>query len=1151
MGSVSTTSANSAIQSAATEILGEGGGTGSFVYKGGGNAVDAAVAGALAACVVTPSACSLGGYGGHMLIYKSGWDGEARLVTCIDFNSAAGSLAASNMFVGSVNLTNGHWTGATPAANQYGWKAVGVPGTLAGLFMAQTNYGRKLGGTNFFPFAEILKTSLARVANGQVSGNAYYPLTSVSNLLMELYTNSNPHGAFYSGGIALDLVAAMQANGGLVTYADMTNYRAREVSPYARHFHPPNGTPATVYVAPPGSAGVSVLQELAMLEALGWTNGPNGTWDGLRYWHARGEIARLMWKDHFQWIGDPWGGVLPPDVLGNGSTNLCDQLLAHATNGYALGCPWDATEIRLTNSLAGLVTQSVNNQTNVTISVDWDDIRYGTFHISTSDQWGNCVAVTLSMGGGYGAQVAVTNRGLVLGQGMALFDARPGWPDSIAPGKRPVDNMCPSIALPDLPGSPTNGVSGGRAPFAVGGGGGSTIENNIAMQLAKYLMEPPSSAASDPAVWLSNFEANKTIYLRPAYPSGVQSYLTSVGLGAPGGPPTAGVTSFVEAWIPPAMVTQPTSTNVSNGSTVAFEVVATGLPLFYQWCKNGSALTNGGTISGAQSPRLTVGPIANGAAFCVIISNGAASVTSAPAALTIEGAPVIVTPPASRTNLVGTLAIFSVTAAGSPPLAYQWLRSGDNLINGGNISGATSSQLGLDAVTFTDGGDYSVVVSNPSGSATSAVAALTVVGDFISLTPLWSVSPADSQPWMNLSAATGVPNQRTIAYNALSNHLYVISRSSNTTSNYVIHVLNATNGTLLHPLKTNGIQSHVGKGGIGLVGIAVADDGAIYACNEAPDAAGSAGADPTSLFRIYRWANANSNTTPALIFSGDPTGGNSPMRWGDNLTARGSGTNTQLLLDMTYFGATSGTNGFAAILSPVNQYITNFSARWFTTTNYADTVGRSLAFDLANSAIWQKAPGKPLCKINFDPAISLGGAHIAATNVLAATNFPPALLGLGLEVARNLAAGVFSNSTSSADSLNFYDLSDLTSPRLLAQLEFPTSPRAANGNRISQTFFKNDLVFSLDANNGLLVARVVGTPASGVIRLTEFTRLGNGTFQFAYAHSGLPTFSVFASTNLVNWNAVGAATQIVPGWFQFTDLNATNLPHRFYQLRAP
>src|SRR5258706_8416916 len=280
-GSASTVSPDNNIQSAATEILGNGGGSGAFVYKGGGNAVDAAVAAALAACVINPGNASLGGYGGHMMIWKAGWDGQPQLATCIDFNSAAGSLATANMFAGNVDPTTGVWTGAQPPANEIGWKAVGVPGTFAGLYMAQTNYGRKVSGTNYFPFAEILKPALARVAIGQVADTAYYTLSSVSNLLMDLYTNSpgyvgtngqpnpnsanNPHKIFYSGDIAVDIVAAMQANGGLVTYADMTNYRARQVAPYMRHFNPPIGTHSRLFFGPPASSGLFVLQDLSII----------------------------------------------------------------------------------------------------------------------------------------------------------------------------------------------------------------------------------------------------------------------------------------------------------------------------------------------------------------------------------------------------------------------------------------------------------------------------------------------------------------------------------------------------------------------------------------------------------------------------------------------------------------------------------------------------------------------------------------------------------------------------------------------------------------------------------------------------------------------------------------------------------------------
>lgn len=190
--------------------------------------------------------------------------------------------------------------------------------------------------------------------------------------------------------------------------------------------------------------------------------------------------------------------------------------------------------------------------------------------------------------------------------------------------------MCPTIVIPDYPVSPTNGAAGGRPPFAVGGVGGSTIENNMSMQVLKYLMDPPSSSVTEPTIWSYNFEANNIIYMRPSYPSGVQSYLATVGLSAPGGPPSVGEVSYVEAWIPPVIVTQPASTNASSGSTVAFAVTATGLPLFYQWYKNGVLLADGGAVSGALTPRLTVTSVTSGGSYSVVIANGAASVASAP-----------------------------------------------------------------------------------------------------------------------------------------------------------------------------------------------------------------------------------------------------------------------------------------------------------------------------------------------------------------------------------------------------------------------------------------------------------------------------------------------------------------------------------------
>ena len=1104
LGSVSTVSANSSVESAATEILGNGGGTGAFHYKGGGNAVDAAVAAALAACVVNPGNASLGGYGGHMVIWKSGWDGDPQLVTCIDFNSTAGSLASSNMFAGNVDPTTGTWTNSGSPANQIGWKAVGVPGTLAGLYMAQTNYGRKAGGTNFFPFAEILKPSLARVVTGEATGNSYYTTASVSNLLMELYTNSpgytdtngqpnpnslnNPCAAFYAGDIALDIVAAMQTNGGLVTYADMTNYRPREVAPYKRHFNPPNGTPAWVYVAPLGASGVSVLQQLAMLEALAWTNGPAGTWDSLHYWHSRAEAARLMWKDHFQLLGDPWAGVTPPDFLGNGSTNFGDQLCAHVTNGYPSSVPWDTNEIRLTNSIAGSITQAVNNETNVPILVHWNDARYGTRNIATSDKWGNCVALTLSMGSGFGAQVAVPSRGLVFGQGMALFELRPGWPNSIAPGKRMVDNMSPAIVVPDFPSSPTNGLVGGRPPFAVGGVGGSTIENNMAMELAKYLTDGPSIAVSDPSLWLDNFEANNIIYFRPSYPSGVQSYLPTVGLSAPGSPPSAGEVSHVEAWLAPIIVSQPASTNISSGATVTFDVTATGLPLFYQWYRYGVALTDGGTISGAQTPRLTVSSITNSASYYVLVTNGAASVPSAPAAVSVGGAPAILTQPSSLTNVPGSQATFSVSAMGTQPLTYQWLKNGTNgpggtpLANGANISGANSNVLLVSPVGFPDAGTYSVIVSNSAGSQSSLGATLTVVGlpgysTQYSLSPIWWAVPGDvAHPYVTSNGGANTPGERSMAYNALSNQLIVVHCPPASTA-YTVYVVDAATGASLYTLPTSGVvhegTSEVsGQNPIDLLAAAVADDGALYICNESPNASGGSTGDTTKMFRLYRWANSGPSTTPVSVFQGDPSG--QPVgvneRWGDVMAARGSGTNTELLLN-SYSGH------YGAVLKPAGSSMTQFTNYWFSDSGGSGSIGRSVQFGSGNTA-FEKRKGTNLFS-------SVYNTTSRTSAVLSSVSFSNTLGGVFVDAAQQLAVGVdfVGTANTQPDALALYDITAPTSPAFIARYSFPIA-QVANANFISQTVVAGWKVFSLDANNGLLAFYINPPSNSMVLNIT-------------------------------------------------------------------
>jgi invasion protein IalB len=174
--------------------------------------------------------------------------------------------------------------------------------------------------------------------------------------------------------------------------------------------------------------------------------------------------------------------------------------------------------------------------------------------------------------------------------------------------------------------------------------------------------------------------------------------------------------------VAPSITTQPASQTVTSGQTATFAVVATGTaPLSYQWKKNGTAIA-GATSSSYTTPPTTSSD--NGSQLTVVISNTAGSVTSNAATLTVSSvtvAPTITTQPASQTVTVGQTATFTVVATGTAPLSYQWKK------NGTAIAGATSSSYTTPPTTSSDNGaQFTVVVSNTTGSVTGNAATLTV-----------------------------------------------------------------------------------------------------------------------------------------------------------------------------------------------------------------------------------------------------------------------------------------------------------------------------------------------------------------------------------------------------------------------------------------
>ena len=178
----------------------------------------------------------------------------------------------------------------------------------------------------------------------------------------------------------------------------------------------------------------------------------------------------------------------------------------------------------------------------------------------------------------------------------------------------------------------------------------------------------------------------------------------------------------------PFINNQPSDQFVNAGDTVGFSVDAGGTsPLSFQWFKDGVSLSDGGNISGAQTPALTLSDAlgADAGRYSVIVSNSYGSVTSLVAVLSVAD-PVIITQPVSQTVNVQQTVQFSVGVDGTQPLSFQWFKDGVSLSDGGNISGAQTSTLTLGPVLAGDVGQYSVIVSNDYGSAASVVSVLTV-----------------------------------------------------------------------------------------------------------------------------------------------------------------------------------------------------------------------------------------------------------------------------------------------------------------------------------------------------------------------------------------------------------------------------------------
>ncbi|MEO6336798.1 MAG: gamma-glutamyltransferase [Verrucomicrobiota bacterium] len=459
---------------------------GEAILSDGGNAIDAAIATAFAAGITSPSKCGLGGYGGHAIIALA--NGK---ITAIDFNSAAPAKAREERFpLDEKGRVKGN-------LNYHGWLAAAVPGTPAGLQLALERYGTRSLRDVLAPTIRLCeecvsvpsetKTQAALDASRdnptpESARSRAHVETRKNTKLAQLFktlAERNSVESFYRGDIAQKIADAFQTNGGLVTVEDMAAYRAREMKPLKLDW---NGL--TIHTAPLTSPGLMMLEAMSILKSLGWAK-----LSARERLQAKLEALRIAWADRAQFFGDPEKVKVPVE-------KLLSSARAHEMK----------TKVQL----------AVKESRPVPLKIDSFDDE-GTINISAVDRHGNMVAVTLTHGSGFGARVAVEEFGMVLGHGMWRFDPRPGRPNSPGPGKRAVNNMCPTVV-----------TRGGKPVLAIGGAGGTRIPNSVFEVLINYV---GLGASMDDAMKAPRLQTTGTLKLgmEKGHSSEDQEFLKKIG----------------------------------------------------------------------------------------------------------------------------------------------------------------------------------------------------------------------------------------------------------------------------------------------------------------------------------------------------------------------------------------------------------------------------------------------------------------------------------------------------------------------------------------------------------------------------------------------------------------------------------------------
>src|SRR6185312_15627244 len=438
------------------------------ILRQGGNAIDAAVAVGYVEAVTNPCCGNIGG-GGFLTAHLA--DGRN---VFLNFRETAPAAATPDMYLDKSGQV-------VPGASLYGWRAVAVPGTVLGLDTALTRYGT-------LPRATVMAPAIRLAHDGFVLERADTDILHHAARLLRRDPDAarlylRPDGSSYEPGdrlVQADLAATLQAiaddgpdafykgripgavedaarqNGGIITAADFAAYRVTESAPVSCDYRGYEFLSAP----PPSSGGTTMCEILNILE--GYDLRRMG-FHSAQAVHLMTEAMRQAFRDRNTYLGDPAF-----------VTNPLERLLS---KDYAA-----AVRARI-GDRATPSTAPVNPGPHE---------KPETTHYSVLDKDGNAVAVTYTINGGFGAGVVAPGTGFLLNDEMDDFTIRPGTPNlfglvqgpanAIAPGKRPLSSMAPTVVL-----------HGGRVFLVLGSPGGSriiTVTLETAMNLIDYGMAP-------------------------------------------------------------------------------------------------------------------------------------------------------------------------------------------------------------------------------------------------------------------------------------------------------------------------------------------------------------------------------------------------------------------------------------------------------------------------------------------------------------------------------------------------------------------------------------------------------------------------------------------------------------------------------------